>query len=90
MKGRAAENLREWLENPHWRMYYEGAPSEKCRERIALEFLLSEDETEETAAELDRTEAELSLEDWQYLYRFSGNNPERKKIHERIIAMGGS
>ena len=90
MTERVAENLREWLENPHWRAYYEGAPSEKCRERIALEFLLSEEETEETAAELDRTEAGLSLEDWRYLYRFSGNNPERKKIHDRIAALGRS
>ena len=35
-------NLAEWLENPSWAEYYGGAPSERCREFIALEFYYSE------------------------------------------------
>ena len=89
MDRKVAENLKEWLENPHWRKYYEGAPSEKCKEQIALEFYCSEYETDETAAELDRTEKELSLEDWRYLLKGCGNNPRRKIIHDRIVALGG-
>ena len=38
--------LNEWLENPSWREYFEKAPSEKCREVIALEFVYSELEEE--------------------------------------------
>ena len=44
------KNLEEWLENPAWRKYYEKAPSEQCREFIALEFLYSEEESDEIAA----------------------------------------
>ncbi len=36
------ENLEEWLENPSWAAYYRDAPSERCREFIALEFYYSE------------------------------------------------
>ena len=32
---------------------------------------------------------ELALADWQHLYRWCGINPRRKKIHDRIIALGG-
>ena len=89
MKDRMDENLNEWLENPAWREYYEEAPSGKCREWIALEFRYSETEDEETALEMDRMEEELSLEDWRHLYRYCGNNPRKKKIHDRIAALGG-
>ena len=83
-----AEILNEWLENPSWREYYEQAPSEKCREVIALEFVYSELETEEILEELEAAEKELGLEDWQYLYRHA-RGPEKKRIHDRIVELGG-
>ena len=83
-----AEILNEWLENPSWREYYEKAPSEKCREVIALEFVYSELETEEILEELEAAEKELALEDWQYLYRYA-HGPEKKRIHDRIVELGG-
>ena len=83
-----AEILKEWLENPSWREYYEKAPSEKCREVIALEFLYSELEEEELLEELEAAEKKLGLEDWQYLYRHA-HGPEKKRIHDRIAEMGG-
>ena len=89
MTNKNAEILQEWLENPYWREYYEKAPSEKCREVIALEFVYSELETEEILEELEAAEKELALEDWQYLYRYCGNNPRKKKIHDRIVELGG-
>ena len=80
--------LNEWLGNPSWREYYEKAPSEKCREVIALEFVYSELETEEILEELDAAEKELTLEDWQYLYKYA-HGPEKKRIHDRIVELGG-
>ena len=89
MERKVTENLKEWLVNPYWREYYEDAPSDKCRELIAMEFYYSEFELDETAAELDRIEEELSLEDWRYLLKWCGNNPRKKIIHDRIAALGG-
>ncbi len=81
--------LVSWLENPFWREYYELAPSEACRQLVTLEFLYSEYETEEICLAMDAVEEELALADWQHLYRYCGINPRRKKIHDRIIALGG-
>ena len=39
MKNEMERILKEWLENPFWREYYEEAPSDRCRELIALEFM---------------------------------------------------
>ena len=88
MKEEYMEILNEWLKNPSWREYYEKAPSEKCREVIALEFAYSELETEEILGELEAAEKELALEDWQYLYRYA-HGPEKKRIHDRIVELGG-
>ena len=83
--------VNEWLKNPSWRKYYETAPSDKCRELIVLEFMYSDDEgeTEEILWEMNRVEAELKLADWQHLFRYCGNNPRKKKIHDRIVELGG-
>ena len=80
--------LNEWLENPSWREYYEKAPSEKCKKVIVLGFVYSELETEEILDELEAAEKELALEDWQYLYRYA-HGPEKKRIHDRIVELGG-
>ena len=75
-----AEVPAGWLENPFWREYYENAPSEKCRELIALEFRYSDDDgdLEELLREMESVEEELGLEDWKHLYRYCGNNPRKK------------
>ena len=95
MKTEMERILKEWLENPFWREYYEGAPSDRCRELIALEFMYSEDgydeeELEEIQREMERVEETLGLEDWQHLYRYCGNNPRKKIIHDRIVKLGGT
>ena len=83
------EILNKWLKNPYWRGYYEQAPTENCREMIALEFMYSENDSEEIAAALDEKERTLTLKDWQHLYKYCGNNPRKKLIQNRIREMGG-
>ena len=39
--------------------------------------------------EVANIEKELGLEDWQHLYRWCGNSPEKKRIHDRIAELGG-
>ena len=89
MDTKMQETLNEWLENLFWRQCYETAPSEKCRELIALEFMYSDDPSDETLRDMECVEETLGLEDWQHLYRYCGNNPRKKMIYDRIIGMGG-
>ena len=78
------KNLEEWLENPAWRKYYEKAPSEQCREFIALEFLYSDEESDEIAAAMDEKEKGLTIQDWKHLYKYCGNNPRKTFIQKKI------
>ena len=79
------ENLEEWLKNPSWAEYYGGAPSERCREFIALEFYYSEYEEEEASEAMDGIEDEMDAEELRYLFARCGNNP-RKGVLARKIA----
>ena len=79
------ENLAEWLGNPSWAEYYGGAPSERCREFIALEIYYSEYEEEEAAEAMDGIEDGMDAEELRYLFSRCGNNP-RKGVLARKIA----
>ena len=79
------ENLAEWLKNPSWAEYYGGAPSERCREFIALEFYCSEEEDEEVGEAMDEIEERMNAEELRHLMNYCGNNP-RKGILARKIA----
>ena len=79
------ENLEEWLKNPSWAEYYGGAPSERCREFIALEFYYSEYEEEEAAEAMDGIEDGMDAEELRYLFSRCGINP-RKGVLARKIA----
>ena len=79
------DNLAEWLKNPSWAEYYGGAPSERCREFIALEFYYSEYEEEEASEAMDWIEDEMDAEELRYLFARCGNNP-RKGVLARKIA----
>ena len=84
------KNLEEWLGNPYWAEYYRGAPSEKCREFIALEFYFSEYGDEEAAGAMDRIEEELDAAGLRYLMKCCGNSPRKgilaRKITEKEAA----
>lgn len=93
MKTEKERILRKWLRNPSWREYYEEAPSDRCRELITLEFMYSDDaydDDQEILREMRRVEETLGLADWQHLYRYCGNNPRKKRIHDRIVELGGA
>ena len=75
--------------NPYWKKMYEEAPSDKCRERIALTFYYStffdEANADGTWAEaMKAAEDALKLEDWKYLLKYQGNNPGKLMIRKRI------
>ena len=72
--------IREWLENPYWKKYYEDAPSDPCREYIALEFRYSDTEDEEIGEEMDRLLETLRAVDLRHLAAYAGNNPERAAL----------
>ena len=82
----AVENaLSVYLQNPYWKKVYDEAPSEESRRHCALDFyngwyLGAKD----GIAEQRRIEKNLTLEDWKYLLKYSGNNPFLKKCQENI------
>ena len=78
------ENLAEWLKNPSWAEYYGGAPSERCREFIALEFYYSEYEEEEAAEAMDGIEDGMDAEELRYLFSRCGNNPRKGVLAWKI------
>ena len=82
-----SEALKEWLENPTWKKYYEEAPSDQCRKYIALEFRYSDTEDEEIAEEMDALLETLRAEDLRHLAAYAGNNPERVALMKRAEEM---
>ena len=75
--------------SPYWKEMYENAPSDRCRERIALTFYYSTffDEADADGSYTEARKAAedgLSLEDWKYLLKYQGNNPGRLLIRKRI------
>ena len=79
------ENLEKWLQNPCWAEYYRSAPSDRCREFIALEFHYSETEDDEAGEAMDAIEKQMKAEELRHLMNYCGNNP-RKGILARKIA----
>ena len=77
--------LDETLKNPYWAEYYHSAPSDRCREFIALEFYYSEYEDEETGRTMDAIEDRMNAEELRHLMKYCGNNP-RKGVLARKIA----
>ena len=84
------KNLEDWMGNPFWAEYYNGAPSEKCREFVAMELYYSETENEEAGEAMDAVEAVLEIPDLRWLMDHCGNNPRKKFLHDRIEALGGA
>lgn len=77
--------LGEWLKNPAWAKYYYGAPTERCRVYIALEFYYSDTEDGTAAAAMDETEAKMDAAELRYMYAWCGHNPRKGKL-ARMIA----
>lgn len=67
-----------------WRAYRD-APSDLCRQFIALHWYYSDCEDEEAGVEMDRIEQEeLDIPDLRWLMKYSGNNPWKKRLQDRI------
>ncbi len=76
--------LDEYLENPYWAEYYRSAPSDRCREFIALEFYFSEYEDEEAGETMDGIEEQMDAEELRYLMKYCGNNPRKGMLARKI------
>ena len=74
-----------------WGEYYETAPSEACKDRIAFMFCFSRygdegyfKDPEEFKRERDKLEARLDLADWQHLLKCSGKNQWSTKCRSMV------
>ena len=79
------EALDVFLQNPHWKEYYETAPSEECREYIEHSFRLS---LYGITPDIEKRDKELedlfTVRDWEHLAKYAGNNPFRSKCKKMI------
>ena len=80
------DNLKEWLKNPTWAKYYNGAKTELLREYIALDFYASETENEEAFEKMDRLLMDMNKAEVQYLYE-NCIGPEKAKYHKLLERM---
>lgn len=83
--------VEEFTKNPHWKAYYEQAPSEACKRHIALEFYYSEslgevENYDEYKAEREKLQGEFTREDWAHLYKYAGNNPWKAHCKKQMEA----
>ena len=74
--------------NPYWKECYETAPSDICKERIAIDFCYSKyGDGYNDDAERTRLESQLDLADWKHLLKYSGNNPWRSKCRKKVMEL---
>ena len=78
------EILEDTLRNPSWAEYYNGAPSDRCREFISLEFYYSEYEDDETGEAMDEIEETLDIDDLRHLFKYCGHNPRKGVLALKI------
>ena len=81
--------LEVFLANDNWKEYYEQAPSDACRKAIEGEFVRSLNRLYGAEYSREALEAALGPEDWQWLYKWSGNNPQKGYIARKIRESGG-
>lgn len=83
------EAVTLFCQNPYWREYYDGAPTERLKEWIGYQFYYSssgipEDEVVEC---MRRLEEELNWQEWAYLLRYAGNSPYKATVQRKIEAL---
>lgn len=85
------EAVKLFRRNPYWREYYDGAPTERLKEWVGYQFLLSQDPEcqDEVVAAMKWLEEEFTVEEWEYVYKYTGNNPYRLRVQKRIERLRG-
>lgn len=77
--------IEEFTKNNYWKKYYELAPSDGCKQHIALTFCYSlYGEPADIKQREASLEADFSVSDWQYLYDHEGINPFKAKCKKKI------
>ena len=67
------------MKNDYWKEYYEKAPSDNCKKYIRLGFMaeLYLNKPDDFKRQRRELEEGLDVTDWEYLYKYAGNNPFR-------------
>ena len=88
--------LTLYMANSYWERYYREAPTEKCRQYIECQYVdgmiafLSMDapeQREKAWRAMLQVEKELTLQDWQHLLKYCGNNPRYVYIRGMIQSL---
>ncbi len=87
------KSFEAFMKNPSWKRIYEGAPSTECKDYYRYSFYFSKyyDPDAEDASEFDKLQEyyydKLSIQDWEYIKKNSGNSPFVGYCNERIAAL---
>ncbi|MCD8294864.1 MAG: hypothetical protein LUE27_06470 [Clostridia bacterium] len=77
--------VQEFCKNPYWKEEYDSAPTPRSKRFEELIFYASEfPEADDFQEERYRLEEEMGLEDWEYLYRTSGNDPWGARCRRKV------
>ena len=77
-----------FTKNPFYKEKLDGAPSKECREYIALGFYWSAFiDADDYQADKKRLEDAMTVEDWEYLLKYTGNDPMHAFITNKIKAL---
>ena len=81
--------VKRFTKNPYWKKYYEEAPSDACKQYIALQFQNSAsvadgEGTLNLKDEFKKCEDQFTLEDWKHMEKYAGNTPFRSKCRSKI------
>ena len=94
-KKKEKASFESFMRNPSWKKIYEGSPSEECKDYWRYTFYNSKyyDPDAEDAGDFDDMRDfyydRLSVEDWEYIKKFSGNSPFVGYIDQRIKKLKG-
>lgn len=84
MKEEVRAEIREVLENEHFREIYMNAPSENCKKYIMHQYSYEAYKDKVKYLKIrDEIEKALSKEDYKYLAENTGNNPKKLYFKEK-------
>ena len=76
--------VETFCKNPYWQKYYDDAPSDACRRKIALDFCRSLFFEPKEREPFEEAEKDFTVDDWKYLLKYCGNNPLYTKYKNKI------
>ena len=83
------ELFQKYMRNPHWKRFYENAPSDVCKEHIRLTFVQDALNWDDFVGKTDALEKKFSVADCKYWMENSVGTPYWSVMKKRIEELEG-